>query len=582
VSARPRGGRGAELGRRVATIERRGRFLVAEPLFERGPRVGLDRRARVEEGQMALVEFGPGRARALRALGSPRRARDVVEALLWERAGWRGFRDSVERDAAEAAEGARRSTEPRRDLTALATFTVDPATARDFDDAVSAQRESDGVRLWIHIADVAAHVRPGSELDREALRRANSTYVPGTVEPMLPAALSADACSLAPGVERLAVTTEIELGAGGEVRSASFYRSRMRSDARLDYDQLDRVFASKARPPEAAAEPLEIAREVTAQLAARPRAGALEVHTAEPEFEFDGEGNVISAFSVEGTEAHGLIEQLMILCNEQVASLLERRRVPTLYRVHEQPDPERVAFMVEQLASLDVPTPPLPERLAPRQAAVLAGEASRMVNAEAARRGHGREAYTSLVLRSLMPARYSERNLGHAGLASPAYCHFTSPIRRYPDLIAHRGLLSAIGENEEPPRADVVREAAVHCSEREREAAVAERDADDICAAFLLERELFDSGWEAEFEAEVSGVIGAGAFVRFGGSLGDVYEGFVPARRLRGERFELNATQTALVGTKTGRAVRLGDPLTVRVERIEAPRGRVDLEPAEG
>jgi len=566
----------------VATIERRGRFLVAEPLFERAPRVAVDRRARVEVGQMALVEFGPGRARAVRDLGSPKRARDVVEALLWERAGWRGFRDRVESEAAEVAK--RTSAEPgeRRDLTDLATFTVDPATARDFDDAVSARREGDGVRLWIHIADVAAHIAPGSELDTEAFRRANSTYVPGTVEPMLPAALSADACSLAPGVERLAVTTEIELGAGGEVRSSRFFRSRIRSDARLNYDQLDEIFASRARPPEPAAAPLEIAREVTANLAAKPRAGALEVQSAEPEFHFDGDGNVTGAHDVEQTEAHRLIEQLMILCNEQVASLLEAKRVTTLYRVHEQPDPERVAFMVEQLSSLDLPTPPLPENLAPREAAVLAGDASRLVAAEAARRGHGREAYTSLVLRALKPAHYSERNLGHAGLASPAYCHFTSPIRRYPDLIVHRGLLATIGEREEPPALELAREAAVHCSEREREAAVIERDADDICAAFLLQRELFESGWETEFEAEVSGVIGAGAFVRFGGRLGDVYEGFVPARRLRGERFELNELQTALVGAKTGRTVRLGDPISVRVEKVEAPRGRVDLEPAEG
>jgi ribonuclease R len=582
VSSRAPAGRGGPLGRRVATIERRGRFLVAEPLFERGPRISLDRRSRAAPGQMALVEFGQGRARTVRELGSPERARDVVEALLWERAEWRGFRDRVESEAAEVAERTSAKPGERRDLTDLATFTVDPATARDFDDAVSARRDDDGVRLWIHIADVAAHVTPDSGLDREAYRRANSTYAPGTVEPMLPTVLSDGACSLAPGVDRLAVTTEIELGAGGEVRSSRFYRSRMRSDARLSYGQLDEIFASRARPPEAAATPLEIAREVAADLAAKPRAGALEVHSAEPEFHFDAEGNVSGALDVEQTEAHRLIEQLMILCNEQVASLLEAKRVTTLYRVHEQPDPERVAFMVEQLASLDLPTPPLPENLAPREAAVLAGEASRLVAAEAARRGHGREAYTSLVLRALKPAHYSERNLGHAGLASPAYCHFTSPIRRYPDLIAHRALLATIGEREEPAALELAREAAVHCSERERESAVIERDADDICAAFLLQRELFDSGWETEFEAEVSGVIGAGAFLRFGGRLGDVYEGFVPARRLRGERFELNELQTALVGTKTGRTVRLGDPISVRVEKVEAPRGRVDLEPAEG
>jgi ribonuclease R len=564
----------------VATIERRGRFLVAEPLFEPGPRVALDRRARVEAGGMALVELGPGRAQVVRELGSPGRARDVVEALLWERGG-RGFTDRSEREAAQAAERTGGEPGPRRDLTGLPTFTVDPATARDFDDAVSAQQEESAVRLWIHIADVAAHVGPDSGLDREAFRRANSTYVPGSVEPMLPAVLSAGSCSLSPGEQRLAVTAEIELAPDGRARSTSFYRSRVRSDARLDYERLDEIFSGRTRPPEPAAKPLEIARAAAAALAARRRPGALEVDTSEPEFSFDGDGGVSGARAVEQTEAHRLIEQLMILCNEQVASVLERKRVPTLYRVHEQPDPQRVEFLLAQLSSLNLPTPPLPERLAPADAAELAGAASRLVAGEASRRGHGREAYTSLVLRALKQAHYSERNVGHAGLASQAYCHFTSPIRRYPDLIAHRALLAAVGERVQPPQLDRAREAAVHCSEREREADATERDADDICAAFLLQRELVDSGPETEFEGEVSGVIGAGAFVRFGGRLGNAYEGFLPARRIGGERFELNDLQTALVGTRTGRTVRLGDPISVRVGRVETARGRVDLEPLE-
>jgi ribonuclease R len=552
-----------------------------EPLFERGPQATLTRGSvDVRPGDIALVDFRAGGARAVRALGSADRARDVVAALLWERGSRRGFARALEGEAREAIDAAREMPVERRDLTDLPTFTVDPATARDFDDAVSADREGDGVRLWIHIADVSAHVRPGSPLDTEALSRATSTYVPGAVEPMLPRALSDDACSLAPGVERLAVTSEIVLAADGEPRSASFYRSRIRSDARLDYDQLDEIFASRAEAPQAVAAPLDLARRAAATLAARRPVGALEIESFEPEFEFDDDGAVVEARSVYQTEAHKLIEHLMILTNERVAELCERRRIPTLYRVHEQPDPQRVGRLVEQLASLDVPTPPLPKQLSPTAAGELVGDISRIVAKEAARRGHGRDAYTSLVLRSLKQASYSDRNLGHAGLGSPAYSHFTSPIRRYPDLVAHRALLSAVGAGEAEPDPERVREAGWRSSEREREAVRIERDADRICAAFLLGRELFHSGWKRSFEGEVSGVIGAGAFVRFGGELGDVYEGLVPARLMRGERFELNETETALVGSRSRRAIRLGDPISIRVDRVEAPRGRVDLVPA--
>jgi ribonuclease R len=569
----------------VVLVSKRGRFLVGELIFERGGRVELGGGRRVAApGRMALVELGQGRGRArvVRELGDPGLAADVIEAMLADRAVRVGFGRRVEGEAADAPAAARDLRVDRRDVRDLLTFTVDPASAHDFDDAVSASRTERGYRLWIHIADVAAHVRPGTTLDREAYGRANSTYVPGTVAPMLPGILSSDACSLVPGEDRLAVTSEIEISETGEPLSASFYRSLMRSDARLDYDQLDEIFAGRVRPPEMIAEPLALAREAAAALAGRRPQSSLEVESFEPEFRFE-DGQVVGANAVQQTEAHRLIEHLMILTNERVAELLERRRVPTLYRVHEQPDPERIRWLVQQLAALDVPTPPLPESVSPQQAGELAADASRLVAAEAERRGHGREAYTSLVLRSLKQAHYTDRNLGHAGLGSPAYSHFTSPIRRYPDLIAHRGLLSAIGAGEEAPRAEGMAEIGAHCSERERDATRLERDADSVCACFLLERELFERGHDARFEGEVSGVVGAGAFVRFGGALADVYEGFLPARRIGGrERYELDATETMLVGARGGGAIRIGDPVQVTVDRVEAPRGRVDLLPSQG
>ncbi|HNC05221.1 MAG TPA: RNB domain-containing ribonuclease, partial [Solirubrobacterales bacterium] len=192
----------AALPRKVALLERKGRFTSARPLFERGQPIALERKARTREGQIAWVEFGAGRARLIRDLGRIDNARDVSEALTLERLGRRGFPQKVEEAAEQAAASPIEAA--RQDLTGLPTFTVDPATARDFDDAVSARREGDGLRLWIHIADVSAFVRPGSILEKEAFLRANSTYVPTSVEPMLPHSLSSGVCSLSPGDERLA------------------------------------------------------------------------------------------------------------------------------------------------------------------------------------------------------------------------------------------------------------------------------------------------------------------------------------------------------------------------------------------
>jgi ribonuclease R len=338
------------------------------------------------------------------------------------------------------------------------------------------------------------------------------------------------------------------------------------------------VYAGQERAAEPWGEPLALTREVAAALRERrARAGSLEVESSEPVFEFDDAGHVVAVRREYQTESHSTIEQLMVLANEQVAGYLEDRKRPTLYRVHERPDPQSVQYLVERLESLGVPTPAIPKHLSPQQAADAVAEISRLVAQHVRRTGQGEGALSSLVLRSLKQAYYSPGNIGHAGLASPRYLHFTSPIRRYPDLVAHRALMSDLGLDDVAPRAEELDEVGEHASAAEREAMQIERDADDVCMAFLLERHLREEGGDMQFEGEVVGLVGGGAFVRFGD---EGFEGFLPARTLRGEWWDLNEQGTALVGERTGKTVKLGDAVSVAVRRVEAPRGRVDLVPA--
>jgi ribonuclease R len=569
----------------VGLLERRGRFLVATPFFDRGHRITVEKARhglRADPGDLVLVEpLGPkaGHGKVIARVGRPDVARDVIEALMYHRGLRRRFDPAVERDARGAAESPEDPlADARRDLRELPTFTIDPPTAKDFDDAISAERLPGGkVRIWVHIADVTAHVRPGSLTDREAYRRATSVYVPGAVEPMLPEALSNVACSLVPHQDRLAVTVEMEFDGHRMTRNA-FHRTVIRSDARMDYPQVDRIFEGSESAEERIVDELAAAREVAHALEEeRNRRGALAVESVEPEFDFSHEGHLAGVATSEQTESHRVIEHLMIAANEAVAGYLEDRRIPTLYRAHEQPDPQRIKHLAEQMASLDIPTPAIPDQLSPQQAGDYAALMSRMAAEHAQRTGRGKIAYSSLVLRSLKQARYTPQNVGHAGLRSPRYCHFTSPIRRYPDVVVHRALLAGLGLGEDPPEASRMAEVGEWCSDRERAAMQVERTADDIARCFLLQAELLERGWDAEFEGEIVGIIEAGAFIAFGGG----YEGMLPVRRLRGDWWEVNELQTMLIASQSGMRLRLGDPITIQVESIEAPRGRVSLSPVE-
>jgi ribonuclease R len=554
----------------VCELARRGKLLVGEPFFGGGTAILADRKgmgdASVGDLVLLRVPRSRGRARVDQVLGRAGDIEAVLEGLLWH-------------------EGVRRPSPPlpaepgplepdRRDLRDLTTFTIDPEDAKDFDDALSFRKEGDGIRAWVHIADVAAHVPAGSPLDHDAAERAFSVYVPGRVEPMLPEALSAGLCSLRPGEERRCVTVEVPFDGNLHAGEPSFYRSLIRSHERLTYGRAERILAGGEQTGPELTEGLRLAETVALELRRRRfERGALRIETGEVNFAFDGEGGVERAWLESEPHAHALVEELMILANEAVAELVARHRADALFRVHERPDPQVVELLVAKLSDLQVPTPPVPEDLNAADAARIASEISVRVSDYVVSSGRGREAFPALVLRSLKQARYDPRNLGHSGLASRAYCHFTSPIRRYPDLVCHRALLALLGVADEPAAEDLD-ELAGWTSERERAAAQIEYQADELCLAWLLERRLFETGWDAAFDGEIVGAIGSGIFVRFDG----IFEGYVPARRLAGDYFELNPLGTALVGRRTERSYRLGDGIAVRVDRIEkVPEGKVSL-----
>jgi ribonuclease R len=556
------------MGTLVAELARRGKLLVGEPFFDGGVPVTVDRKGSgdASPGDLVVLRLGRGRAKVDAVLGRPSDVGAVLEGLLWH--------EGVRRQHAPVPTPPEDLEPDRTDLRELFAFTIDPDEAKDFDDALSFRREGDGVRAWVHIADVSAYVPAGSPLDRDAAERAFSSYVPGRVEPMLPELLSNDLCSLRPHQDRRCVTVEVLFDANLDAGEPLFYRSVIRSRERLTYSHAQAILGGVERAEEDVTDALRLAERVSRELRRRRFGrGALRIEAGESQFAFDGEGGVERAWIEAEPLAHSLVEEMMILANEAVAGLLGGRKREALYRVHERPDPQSVELLIAKLAELEVPTPPTPEHLNPSEAAKLAAQVSERVLEYTEQSGRGKEAFSALVLRALKQARYDPRNLGHSGLASPAYCHFTSPIRRYPDLVIHRALLRELGAADDP-LPEELEDLADWTSTRERELAQVEYRADEICLAWLLERRLFDEGWDATFDGEIVGAIGSGIFVRFD----TVFEGYVPARKLAGDYFELNPLGTALVGRRGGFAYRLGDGIRVRVDRIERPSGRVSLE----
>lgn len=475
------------------------------------------------------------------------------------------FPEAVEAEARRVAEeGIGRELERRMDCRRDFVFTIDPDDARDFDDAVGVERTGRGWRVAVHIADVAHYVRPKSALDREARARGNSVYLPQRVIPMLPVALSNGICSLRPGEERLAFSVFAHVNREGEVEELRFAKTVICSRARLTYRQALKFLEGEGDSE--LARRVRMAWEVASVLRRRRmREGSLDLDIAEAKVYFDEEGKPERIERVENDKSHQLIEELMLLANEQVAKFLRRRRQPVIYRVHETPEEEKLKEFREVALRYGLRCGDLTHRQ----------EMTRLIERM---KGHPNEELLKVaLLRSLKRACYSEKPIGHYGLAKGDYLHFTSPIRRYADLVAHRALERQLGLVRVGPEARGLRELAEHLSETERRAADAERDALKRAKIEFFRLQL-ERRTGRVFRARVVEVRNYGFVVELPGEL---QTGFVHVSDIEGDFFVFRPGSGELVGRRSQRRFFVGQELEVMVSRVDEFKQQVDFVPVE-
>ena len=528
-----------------------------------------------EDGDLIAAEiarsgrYGLPSARVKERLGSIKSERAV--SLIAINA--HGIPTVFSREVVAEAEAARPATlAGREDWRDVPLVTIDPVDAKDHDDAVFARPDPDpanrnGHIIDVAIADVAHYVRPGSALDREALTRGNSAYFPDRVVPMLPERISNDLCSLRPREDRAALAVRMVIGADGRKRSHRFHRVLMRSAAKLHYAQVQAAIDGQpddtTRPLlDPIIEPLYAA--YRAIKLARAERDPLDLDLPERKILLKSDGTVDRVISPERLDAHRLIEEFMIMANVAAAETLERARTPLIYRVHDEPSPEKVEALREFLRTIDISLPKGGTLRTTHFNGVLAHVKGREVE----------DLVNQIVLRSQSQAEYAAENYGHFGLNLRRYAHFTSPIRRYADLVVHRALVRALGLGDGPLPGDAdvetLAEVAAQISATERRAMAAERETSDrLIAHFLSDRV------GATFEGHIAGVTRAGLFVKLDGTGAD---GFVPARTIGDEYFRYHEAQHALIGDDSGAMYRLGDRATVRLVEAAPVAGALRFE----
>ena len=453
-----------------------------------------------------------------------------------------------------------RDLQGRVDCRSHRVITIDPDDAKDFDDAICLERAAQNQwRLWVHIADVSHYVKPGTALDTEARKRGNSTYLVDRVIPMLPEALSNELCSLKPGVDRLTKCVEFLVAHDGRVLNAKFYSAVIHSQRRFSYQE---AFAILQRKPSGSIEQMLHDANDLAQRIRRGRfkAGSLELDFPEMKIRLDERGRITRIEKVVNDISHQLIEEFMLLANEAVATRLMHQRVPAVYRVHEEPDETRLQEYREEVLSHNVPCGNLRHRPEVQR---LLQKLSTLPIGQALKIGF---------LKSLMRARYAVEPLGHYGLAKKKYTHFTSPIRRYSDLVVHRALFEP-----KTGSSSALKQTADHISGTERNSADAERDSKDVKLFAFLKAQL-ESGRPERYPALVIDVRNFGFFVDVPGL---AMSGLVPLSSIEDDFYMFDAARNHLVGRRTRRILRLGDKVTVQVAKVDTFKKQVDFRLAE-
>jgi ribonuclease R len=559
--------------RLVGQYQLQGRSHVVWPLKRQlGGPFHIKPQANLEPGQVVEVEIEryaeghqPARGRLLEVLGAVDDPWvDIKTVIRTQSLPHQFSAAALEEALGLASDVPAEEVEGRKDLRGLPFVTIDGETARDFDDAVALQKEGETYRLWVAIADVAHYVTPGSALDSDALERGTSVYFPGFCLPMLPESLSNGICSLRPDEERLTLTAELLFNARGDLLHSTFYPAVIRSQARLTYTQVAAVLDD----PEQSL----LTQELTAQLLLmaelsvcltkmRHQRGSLDLEIPEVEVVVDARGQALDLSKVERNQAHRLIEEFMLAANEAVAAFLRDKGWGFLYRIHEPPALEKLEDL-QQLAAecgvgLVIAKQGLQRQLQQLLSQVADKPEGRLVNQQ--------------LLRSLQQARYSPDNAGHFGLAADCYCHFTSPIRRYPDLIVHRILKLALAGRPQSqglirPRLEAL---GTECSAKERRAMQAERDLVELRRCQLMRERVGE-----EFSGIISSVTEFGFFVE----LDDVFvEGLVHVRSLTDDFYSFDPSRMALVGERRRHEFLVGMPIHVVLDKVELWRRRIDF-----